>query len=74
MKRNVLLLLTTFLLGVMAPLSIKAQSCPGATRQLSNSKAQTQYDAIGAALKNFLTDGTNAAWLWEPGEIGRAHV
>jgi hypothetical protein len=67
MKKNVLLLVVAFILGLILPLSIDAQSCPGADRQLYNSKAQTPFDAIGAVLKNFLTDGTNPAWLWEPG-------
>jgi hypothetical protein len=67
MKKNVLLLVVAFILGLIAPLSINAQTCPGANRQLFNSKAQTANDAIGAVLKNFLTDGTNPAWLWESG-------
>jgi hypothetical protein len=67
MKKNVLQLVVAFILGLILPLSINAQTCPGANRQLYNSKAQTPNDAIGAVLKNFLTDDTNPAWLWEDG-------
>ena len=66
MKKNVLLLFA-FLLGFVAPMSVNAQTCPPASRQLFNAKAETQYDAIGAALKNLLSDNTNAAWVWESG-------
>jgi hypothetical protein len=66
MKKNVLLMFA-FLLGFVAPMSVNAQTCPPANRQLFNAKAETQYDAIGAALKNLLSDNTNAAWVWESG-------
>jgi HYR domain/Secretion system C-terminal sorting domain len=66
MKKNVLLLFALFL-GFVMPMSIHAQTCPGANRQIFNAKAETQYDAIGAALKNLLSDNTNAAWVWESG-------
>ncbi len=66
MKKNVLLMFA-FLLGFVAPMSVNAQTCPPANRQLSNAKAESQYDAIGAALKNLLSDNTNAAWVWESG-------
>ena len=64
--KNILLLLC-FLMGSLAPLSIEAQNCPGATRAVSNCKASTPNDAIGVVLKNFFQDGGSATWRFEPG-------
>ena len=49
--KNILLFLC-FLMGFLAPLSIEAQNCPGATRTVTNCKADTPNDAIGVVLKN----------------------
>jgi HYR domain/Secretion system C-terminal sorting domain len=44
-----------------------AQSCPGANRDVSNSKSSIPNDAIGVAMKNFFADGGSATWRFEPG-------
>jgi HYR domain/Secretion system C-terminal sorting domain len=44
-----------------------AQSCPGASRDVSNSKSGTPNDAIGVAMKNFFADGGSSTWRFEPG-------
>lgn len=64
--KNILLLLCVFV-GFLAPLSMEAQNCPGATRVVSNCKAGTPNDAIGIAMKNFFQDGGSATWRFEPG-------
>ncbi len=64
-----LLLLITFLTGILVPLSTKAQNCPGATRTVSNCKASTPNDAIGVAMKDFFQSGggASATWRFESG-------
>ena len=52
---------------VLMSASINAQSCPGANRDVSNSKSSTPNDAIGVAMKNFFADGGSATWRFEPG-------
>jgi hypothetical protein len=47
--------------------NIFAQTCPGANRDVSNSKSSTPNDAIGVAMKNFFADGGSATWRFEPG-------
>jgi hypothetical protein len=66
MKRTVLhfLSLLTFLSFTM---STYAQTCPGATRDVSNSKSGTANDAIGIAMRNFFADGGSATWRFEAG-------
>jgi HYR domain/Secretion system C-terminal sorting domain len=44
-----------------------AQSCPGASRDVSNSKSGTPNDAIGVAMKGFFADGGSSTWRFEPG-------
>jgi HYR domain/Secretion system C-terminal sorting domain len=44
-----------------------AQSCPGANRDVTNSKSSTANDAIGVAMKSFFADGGSATWRFEPG-------
>jgi hypothetical protein len=44
-----------------------AQSCPGANRDVSNSKSGTPNDAIGVIMKNFFADGGSSTWRFEPG-------
>jgi hypothetical protein len=44
-----------------------AQSCPGASRDVSNSKSSIPNDAIGVAMKNFFADGGSSTWRFEPG-------
>jgi HYR domain/Secretion system C-terminal sorting domain len=66
MKKTILhvfSMLTFFLLST----NIIAQSCPGANRDVSNSKSSTPNDAIGVAMKNFFADGGSATWRFEPG-------
>ena len=64
--KNILLFLC-LLMGFLAPLSIEAQNCPGATRTATNCKASTPNDAIGIAMKNFFQDGGSATWRFEAG-------
>lgn len=64
-----ILFLFTFLASVLASFSTNAQSCPGATRDVSNCKASTPNDAIGAAMKDFFQSGggASATWRFESG-------
>jgi flavin reductase (DIM6/NTAB) family NADH-FMN oxidoreductase RutF len=66
MKKTILHVFSMLAFLLMST-SIYAQSCPGANRDVSNSKSSTPNDAIGVAMKNFFADGGSATWRFEPG-------
>jgi hypothetical protein len=60
------LTLTALFILLLAPIQVSAQ-CPIVERDVTNCKSSTQFDAIGAVLKDFFSDGSTPTWLFESG-------